>query len=156
MWEATACIWQSISWGDGLPASPAYTLPGPLILQSKTAQLCTSAFNQPRGGFIGTARSIGYEIYGERGIIRSWATLHQFSGHPDEPVVPRLEIDDGKHVESIAVGNITNIYRAVIDEHARSIREGKPMDGSDAVHNLELVLTAYESASRGGKRIAIA
>ena len=127
-----------------------------IVFENGTSGSIRAAFNQPRGGYIGTARSVGYEIYGERGIIRSFATLHQFSGHPDEPVIPRLEIDDGKHVESIAVGNIINIYRAVIDEHALSIREGKPMDGSDAVHNLKLVLTAYESASRGGKQIAIA
>ncbi len=111
------------------------------------------AFNQPRGGPESTLSNLGYEIYGARGILRGYATLFQLSGHPGEPVDVRLEVDHFDGVEPVGAGDVQNIYQAVIAKHAQSIRRRSPMDGADAIHNLELVLACHESAGRQGQVI---
>lgn len=111
------------------------------------------AFNQPRGGLGSTLTNLGYEIYGTKGILRGYATLFQLSGHPGEPVAVRLEVDRLTGVERVEVGGVQNIYQAVIAKHAQSIRGHSPMDGADAIHNLELVLACHESAGRQGRVI---
>jgi len=114
------------------------------------------AFNQPRGGDSGTLENLGYEIYGSRAILRGYGTLFQLSGHEREPLPLRLEIDSFTATDSIRISDCPNIYQEVIRRHARSIREQKPMDGADALHNLELVLACHRSASKQGQKIRIA
>lgn len=111
------------------------------------------AFNQPRGGPGSTLTNLGYEVYGSEGLLRGCGTLFQFSGHPWEPIAIRLELDDFKHVDTIKLDSVQNIYQAVIGKHARSILDNKPMDGAPAVHNLKLVLACHASARQQGQRI---
>lgn len=109
------------------------------------------AFNQPRGGLGSTLTDLGYEVYGSEALLRGCGTLFQLSGHPGEPIGVRLEVDDFKRVETIRLDTVQNIYQAVIGRHASSILENKPMDGADAVHNLELVLACHQSAEQQGR-----
>jgi predicted dehydrogenase len=111
------------------------------------------AFNQPRGGMGSTLTDLGYEVYGTEGLLRGCSTLFQLSGHPGEPVAVRLEVDDFTCVETINLETVQNIYQAVIARHARSIRENAPLEGADAVHNLELVLACHESAKHQAQRM---
>ena len=111
------------------------------------------AFNQPRGGLESTLTNLGYEIYGTRGILRGCGTLFQLSGHRGEPVEVRLEIDDFKRIETVKIDAVRNIYQAVISRHAESIVSNTPLDGANAVHNLERVLGCYASAEQDGRRI---
>jgi predicted dehydrogenase len=111
------------------------------------------AFNQPRGGLGGTLSNLGYEIYGTRGVLRSYGTLFQLSGHPGEPVPIRLDLDHFVQAETIEVDQVQNIYQSVIGRHAESILSDKPLDGTDALHNLELVLACYVSADQRGQMI---
>ena len=111
------------------------------------------AFNQPRGGLGSMLTNLGYEMYGTKGILRGYATLFQLSGHPGEPVAVRLEVDHFNGAERVGVGDVRNIYQAVIAKHAQAIRCDSPMDGADAIHNLELVLACHESAGRQGQII---
>jgi len=111
------------------------------------------AFNQARGGLGSTLTDLGYEVYGSEGLLRGCGTLFQLSGHPGEPLTLRLELDDFKDVQTIRLDSIQNIYQAVIGRHARSIQEDKAMDGTEAVHNLELVLACHESARQQGQRM---
>ncbi len=113
------------------------------------------AFNQSRGGLTGTLTNFGYEIYGTKGVIRSFGTLFQLSGHPDEPIKIRLELDRGTEVGEITIEKIENIYREAIRTHAQSILNGEPLDGSEAIHNLDLILTSHESAKKNGKKIKL-
>lgn len=112
-------------------------------------------FNEPRGGLAGTCANLGYEAYGAKGVIRTFSALGQLSGHADEPYPVRLEVDAGANTRDCRFKNVKNIYQAVILEHAQSILSGKPMDGSDAVHNLELVAAAHKSAQANGKIVRI-
>jgi len=111
------------------------------------------AFNQPRGCLESTLTNLGYEVYGTKGTLRGYGTLFQLSGHPGEPVDIRLEVDHFKAAEKVKIAEVRNIYQAVIAKHARSIRSRSPMDGADAMHNLELVRACYESGDQGGKTI---
>jgi 1,5-anhydro-D-fructose reductase (1,5-anhydro-D-mannitol-forming) len=111
------------------------------------------AFNQTRGGLGSTLTDLGYEVYGSEGLLRACGTLFQLSGHPGEPVALRLEWDNFEQVETIRLDTVQNIYQAVISRHARSILENTPMDGTDAVHNLELVLACHESARQQGRHM---
>jgi len=79
--------------------------------------------------------------------------LFQLSGHPGEPIAIRLEIDRFTETEPITVDSVQNIYQAVIGKHAASIVDETPMDGADALHNLELVLGCYASANQHGALI---
>lgn len=115
-----------------------------------------AAFNEPRGGLGGTLSNLGYEIYGDKAVLRGYGTLFQLSGYDDEPVAIRLELDTFKgKTESVKPEKIVNIYQEVIEEHARSVLAGKRLDGKDAMHNLKLVAAAHESARNNGKKIRI-
>jgi predicted dehydrogenase len=113
------------------------------------------SFNDPRGGLEGTLLNLGYEIYGTKKTLRAYGTLFQLSGHPDEPVKLRLELESGGVAEAIRPGRIENIYQRVILNHAASIRSGQRLTGEDGVHNLKLVLAAYKSAAEGGREIRV-
>jgi len=113
------------------------------------------SFNQARGGLVGTLTNLGYEVYGSEGVIRGLGTLFQLSGHPGEPIKLRLELDKGTEVEAVEPEEIKNIYQEIIAAHARSILESKPMDASDGIHNLALVLAAHKSAQNAGEKIKI-
>jgi predicted dehydrogenase len=104
------------------------------------------SFAAGRGGALGTILNLGFEAYGSEGILRSYGTLFQLSGHPDEPFRQRLEIETAAGRSEIVPDQPPqNIYRRVIEEHAASIRDGRPDDGEAALHNLDLVLQAYEA-----------
>lgn len=113
------------------------------------------SFAENRGGLAGTLLNLGYEIYGDNAVIRAYGTMFQLSGHPEEPVSQRLEVDDGKKVTTIRPEDIgpENIYGKVIEEHARSILEGNPLSGEDGLWNLRLINAAHESATRNGEKI---
>ncbi len=112
------------------------------------------AFNQPRGGLVGTLSNLGYEVYGSEGVIRGYGTLFQLSGHAGEPIEMRLELEKSDGAESVEVEDVRNIYQAVIGRHAQSILDSRPMNGADALHNLELVLGCYRSADQQGKTVS--
>jgi len=124
-------------------------------LRNGTQGTARMAFNQLRGGLCGTLTGLGYEVYGTRGILRGCATLFQLSGHPGEPVEVRLEVDDFKRTEKIRIDAVQNIYQAVIRRHAESIINRAPLDSTDAIHNLKLVLACYESAENDGREIEL-
>ncbi|MDD4870649.1 MAG: Gfo/Idh/MocA family oxidoreductase [Kiritimatiellae bacterium] len=112
-------------------------------------------FNEPRGGLGGTLSNLGYEIYGANAVLRGYTTMFQLSGHENEPVKIRLELDRFSSQENIRPGKIQNIYQAVILKHANSILKDVPLSGCDAVHNLKLIAAAHESARNGGKIIKV-
>ena len=114
-----------------------------------------AAFNQPRGGMASTLTNLGYEVYGTEGIIRGYGTLFQLSGHPSEPVEVRLEVDRFASADKVRIDQAPNIYQAVIAGHAQSILDDKPLDAADALHNLELILSCYQSADRHGYTISL-
>ncbi len=122
-----------------------------LRLRDGTQGFIRVAFNQSRGGLGSTLTDLGYEVYGSEALLRGCGTLFQLSGHPDEPIAVRLEMDDFKRLETIKLDTVQNIYQAVIGRHAQSILEDTPMDGTDAVHNLKLVLACHESAKHQGQ-----
>ncbi len=113
------------------------------------------AFSELRGGLVGTLSNLGYEIYGDKAVLRGFGTMFQISGYEDEPIPVRLEIDRGKEQENVAVGEIKNIYQELIVHHADSIISGKPLNGEDAAHNLRLCAAVHESAANNGKVIEI-
>lgn len=113
-----------------------------------------AAFSERRGGLAGTLANLGYEIYGDKAVLRGYGTMFQLSGHPDEPVRQRLEIDDGRNVREIRPRKAENIYRTLIENHARSVLEGAPLSADDAVHNIALCAAAHKSARNGGVCVA--
>lgn len=113
------------------------------------------AFSELRGGLSGTLTNLGYEIYGDKGTLRSFGTMFQLSGHEGEPVKMRLEFDNLGEVEAIKPAAIQNIYQTLIEAHAESILSGKLLNAEDALHNLELCAAAHESAQNGGKVIDV-
>ena len=113
------------------------------------------AFNQPRGGLVGTLTNLGYEVYGTDGVIRGYAALFQLSGHAAEPVKVRVEVEKPGGTEEISVDEGANIYQAVIARHAQSILDDCPLDAADALHNLKLVLGCHESAEKQGLAVAL-
>jgi len=113
------------------------------------------SFNDPRGSLEGTLLNLGYEIYGSKKSLRAYGTLFQLSGHPDEPVILRLELESGGSSEAVRPGRIENIYQRVILNHAASIRSGRRLTGEEGVHNLRLVLAAYKSAASGAREIRV-
>ena len=114
-----------------------------------------AAFSEPRGGLAGTLTNLGYEVYGEKGAMRGYGTMFQLSGYQDEPVAIRLEIDDGRKVTAVAPAKIQNIYQALIEGHAKSVLQGRPLAAGDAIHNLALCAAAHASAQKGGKVVAV-
>jgi predicted dehydrogenase len=113
------------------------------------------AFNKPMGGLVGNVTGAGFEVYGEKGVLRSFGTLGQLSGHEDEPVQIHLELDEGKGHRRIEPDSVSNIYAAVIDRHAESVLSGAPLDGEEGVWNMKLIEACFESARVGGPKVAV-
>lgn len=113
------------------------------------------AFNQPRGGLLGTLSNLGYEVYGSEGVIRGYTTLFQLSGHEDEPVRIRLTEESAEGLRELQPQKINNIYQSLVQDHALSVREGKPESGEDGLRNLAAVLACHESARENGKKIEL-
>ncbi len=113
------------------------------------------AFNQPRGGLVGTLQNLGYEIYGDSGVIRGYGTMFQLSGHSDEPVPIKLELQTDELCKSFCLTDVKNIYQSQIKEHALSILNNQRIDGSQGLRNIKLVLACHESALNGGKEVLI-
>lgn len=113
------------------------------------------AFSEMRGGLAGTLTNLGFEIYGDKAAMRSYGTMFQLSGHDGEPVVQRLEIDDGRKIAALKPAKIRNIYQQVIETHAKSVQDAKPLDAGDAIHNLLLCEACHASAAAGGKIVVV-
>ncbi len=109
------------------------------------------AFSEPRGGLVGTFSNLGYEIYGDAGVLRGFGTMFQISGHADEPYKIRLELETASCVKQLRPRKIPNIYQELIEAHAASIPAGKPLTGEDGLRNLELCLAAHRSAKLNGQ-----
>jgi hypothetical protein len=114
------------------------------------------SFSEPRGSVKGTLSNLGYEVYGTKKTLSTYGTLFQLSGHSDEPLKLRLALDGRESAaQKIKVRKEHNIYRMVVQNHARSIIHGPRISGHDALHNLELVLRVHESAKANGIKIQI-
>ncbi len=124
-------------------------------LQSGLTGSARVSFNDARGSLESTLLNLGYEIYGTNKVLRSYGTMFQLSGHADEPVKIRVELEGSGNVEMIYPERVENIYQRVILDHAASIRKRKRQTGEEGVHNLRLVLAAYQSAAAGGQEIRI-
>ena len=114
------------------------------------------AFSELRGGLGGTLSHLGYEIYGDKAALRGYGTMFQLSGHKDEPIKVRLELDkfDGT-TENLPPCEIRNMYQCLIEHHAQSILNGTPLTAEDALHNIRLCEAAHASARNNGKIIEI-
>ena len=113
------------------------------------------AFSEPRGGLAGTLTNLGYEIYGDKAVLRNYGSMFQVSGYEDEPIRQRTEIDDGKKVVAVPPVKIQNIYQTLIDGHAKSVKSGRLLTADDAIHNLALCAACHASAKAGGKLITV-
>ena len=119
-------------------------------------QCSVNASNQEfRGGLVGTLGNLGFEVYGDKAAMRGWGTMFQISGYDDEPYAQRAEIDYGRKVEALKPAKIQNIYQTLIDAHAKSVLDGKPMNADDAIHNLAIIEACHKSAQNGGKLLKI-
>jgi predicted dehydrogenase len=114
------------------------------------------SFDSARGGGEGTLLNLGFEIYGSRGVIRSYGTMFQLSGHAGEPVPLRLEVDSFGSRETVTIPSPANIYQLTIARHAESARKGPPLGCEDGLHNLDLLLACHASAKDGGRMQEIA
>jgi len=126
---------------------------GALILMTLENGLTCSArvsFRDLRGGLGGTLNGLGFEVYGSAAVLRSYGTLFQLSGHSDEPIRQRLEFDTFTKQENFFIDKPENIYQAIIDEHAKSILDGKPFNGEEGLHNVLLCEAAHRSAVQDG------
>jgi predicted dehydrogenase len=99
-----------------------------------------------RGGLGGTLSGLGYEIYGDTAVLRSYGTMFQLSGYTDEPIRQRLELDKFSLQESFFIETPENIYQEIIADHAVSILNNQPMNGKDGLHNVLLCEAAHRSA----------
>ncbi len=115
-----------------------------------------ASFSELRGGLGGTLTNLGYELYGDKSVLRSYGTMFQLSGHDGEPIKMRLELDTLGKSEEVAPAPIQNIYQTLIEEHAASVQEGKPLNAEGAIRNLALCAAVHESAQNGGKVITLA
>ena len=113
------------------------------------------AFGAPRRGPAGTLTTLGYEIFGDRGVMRGYGTLSDLSGFEGEPIVQRLEIDDGHRLFPVRPTRILNVYQTAVETHAKSVLDGAPMAADDAVHNLALCAACHASAAKGGRFVAV-
>ena len=124
-------------------------------LESGVTASVMVSFCDRRGGAWGTLGNLGYECYGERGVLRGYGTLFQLSGHPGEPYPIRLELDTPESRRTFRPTPPANIYQEVIREHARSIRSGKRLTGEDGLRNVLLCELAHRSARKGGKTLVL-
>lgn len=113
------------------------------------------AFNEPRGCFDAIVSNMGFELYGDKAILRTYGTLFTLSGHNDEKQKLRLEVDYFDHQENIVPTEFENIYAAVIKQHAQSILNNNRLDGSHALHSMKLLDACRKSALNGGEIIDI-
>ena len=114
-----------------------------------------AAFSELRGGRSGTLTNLGFEVYGDKAVMRGYGTMFQLSGHPGEPIAQRVEIDDGRRLTPVVPGRIQNIYQTLIDAHARSVLDGNPLDADAAVHNLALCAAVHRSARQNGRIVSV-
>lgn len=114
-----------------------------------------AAFSEKRGGLAGTLTNLGYELYGDKAALRAYGTMFQLSGHPGEPVRQRLELDDGLKTSAVKPAAIRNIYQTLIDGHAKSVLDGRPLNADDAIHNLALCEAVHASARKGGRTVSV-
>ena len=113
------------------------------------------AFSELRGGLVGTLSNLGFEIYGNEGVLRSYGTMFQLSGHADEPYKMRLGLETAKGVKSLKPRVYPNIYQTLIEEHAKSVLSGRRLTGENGLRNLELCAAAHKSAKSGGKVVKL-
>ncbi len=113
------------------------------------------SFCDPRGGPVGTLSNLGYEIYGSRGVARGYGTMFQLSGHAGEPYPIRLEADYGSRRRVVRPGRQCNIYQGAVDEHARSVLAGRPLDAADGLRNVLLCEAAHRSARKQGAAVNV-
>jgi predicted dehydrogenase len=104
------------------------------------------AFDQPQGTGQDTLSGLGYEVFGTKGALFGEATLFQLSGYSDEPAPIRLYTKIDGRVDEFTPDTVENIYRSQINEHAASVRDGKPLHGEDGLRNLEMIMQAHDSA----------
>ncbi len=137
------------------PPSLALNVESGAVLRLKFANGASGsirvAFDQRRGTERDTLNSLGYEVYAERGMLRGHCALHSFSGHGDESVPVRVEaIEEGTDVPRTLVPDACpNIYKAVVETHAKSILDASPMSGAEGLWNVDLILAAHRSAQNG-------
>jgi len=125
------------------------------FLSDGTQGSVRAAFSERRGGLAGTLANLGYEIYGDKAAMRGYGTMFQLSGRKDEPIVQRLEIDDGRRTRQVVPRRRPNIYQEVVERHAVSVLSGEPLAGDDALHNLALCAAVHKSARAGGRIVAV-
>ena len=113
------------------------------------------AFSELRGGLIGTLSNLGFEIYGSEGVLRSFGSMFQLSGHGDEPYKMRLELETAAGVKNLRPRIFPNIYQTLIEDHAKSVLSGRRLTGENGLHNLELCAASHKSAKSGGKAIRL-
>ena len=113
------------------------------------------AFSELRGGLIGTLSNLGFEIYGSEGVLRSFGSMFQLSGHGDEPYKMRLELESASGVKNLRPRIFPNIYQTLIEDHAKSVLSGRRLTGENGLHNLELCAASHKSAKSGGKAIRL-
>lgn len=109
------------------------------------------AFSEGRGGLLGTLSNLGYEIYGDAGVLRGYGTMFQLSGAPGEPYTPRLELERADGVKSLRPRKFPNIYQELILRHAGSVLSGAPLNAEDGLRNLRACIAIHKSAANGGK-----
>lgn len=113
------------------------------------------SFCDLRGGLGGTLSNLGYEVYGDKAVVRGYGTLFQLSGHAGEPFKMRLELDTFDRQQRVTIKRPENIYQGVIREHADSVLSGQPLTGYDGYRNVKLCEAAHSSARRGGRTVAV-
>ena len=113
------------------------------------------AFNQHRGGLVGTLSNLGFEVYGSDAVLRSYGTLFQLSGENTDPVKLRLELETDSGNATVDPGICKNIYQQQITRHAQSVIIKNYTDGSDGLHNLELLFACFESVKKDSEFIKV-
>lgn len=113
------------------------------------------AFSELRGGLVGTLSNLGFEIYGSEGVLRSFGSMFQLSGHGDEPYRMRLELETASGVKNLRPRVFPNIYQTLIEDHAKSVLSGRRLTGENGLRNLELCAASHRSAKNGGKLVRI-
>ena len=108
-----------------------------------------------RGGLGGTFSNLGFEVYGDKAALRGYGTMFQLSGHADEPLKIRMELDTFGKQKNFTAKKPENVYQGVIVEHARSVLNGTPLTGESGLHNVQLCEAAHASAQHGGKTVEV-